>query len=189
MVAVYEPAYFTHTWSRDTLLNNYIYIFFREQTWQWLLSPSPTCGKRPSTSPNPSWTPASASCTANPTPPKMASSPSWTPWLLTSGCTSSWPTWEWAVSSLSLPGKLFIFPPHRDTSTLWLDSHLLHCHWRITATFSPCGLLLGSDQGSYVCMASLQNSSRGRKEKKINLKLGWCQSLFWCAISCFLCHF
>lgn len=32
--------------------------------------------------------------------------------------------------------------------------------------FSPYGLLLGSDQGSYVCMDSLQNSSRGRKQKK-----------------------
>lgn len=78
---------------------------YREQTWQWLLSPSPTCVKRSSTSPSPSWTWASASCIVNPTPPKTASSPSWTPWLLTSGSTSSWPTWVLVVSFLSLPGK------------------------------------------------------------------------------------
>lgn len=87
---------------------NFLYVlsfYYREQTWQWLLSPSPTCVKNLLTSPSPSWAWASASCIANPMPPAMASSPFWTPWLPTSGSTSSWPTWVLAVSFLLLPGK------------------------------------------------------------------------------------
>lgn len=55
------------------------------------------------------------------------------------------------------------FHPSVIQATLWLDSHLLHCRWRITAAFLPCGLSLGRDQGSCVSMGLLQNSSRGRK--------------------------
>lgn len=85
---------------------HFCFLFhYREQTWQWLLSPSPTCVKRSSTSPSLSWAWASASCIANPMPLKMVSSPSWTLWLLTSGSTSSWPTWVLVVFFLSLPGK------------------------------------------------------------------------------------
>lgn len=83
-------------------------------------------------------------------------------------------SWHLGVHPPGLPGSelrpvchcqvgYLSFHPAVIQATLWLDSHLLHCHWRITAVFSPCGLSLGSDQGSYVCMGSQQNISRGRK--------------------------
>lgn len=131
-----------YRWSqkRNDSIVTALSFYYREQTWQWLLSPSPTCVKRSSTSPSPSWAWASASCIANPTPLKMASSPSWTPWLLTSGSTSSWPTWVLVASFLSLPGESRSYLSFVFSILYKIDSNLLHCHCRMStaAGLSHC---------------------------------------------------
>lgn len=113
------PKLLRYMMLKQWITTNDLFFFFCHHsglTWQWLLSPSPTCVRRSSTSPSPLWAWESAFCIASPTPPTMASSPSWTPWRLTFGSTSSWPTWVLAASSLSLPGeqrscRLFVFSP------------------------------------------------------------------------------
>ncbi len=85
--------------------HNVCFLCSRGLTLLWLLSQSPLCERKLSTSPNLSWTLASVSCTADPTAPTLASSLSWTPWPLIYGFTSCWPTWESAVYSSSSPGE------------------------------------------------------------------------------------
>lgn len=89
----------------NTSLIHFVCLSPRGLTLPWLLSQSPLCGRKLSTSPSLSWTPASVSCTVDPTTPTPASSRSWTPWPLISGSTFCWHTWESAVYSSSSPGE------------------------------------------------------------------------------------
>lgn len=163
----------------------FMFLHYRGPTWRWLLSPSPTCVKRSLIFPSPSWAWASASCTANPTPPTTDSSPSWTPWLPTSGSTSSWPTWELAVSFLSLPGKyksykLFVLSAlhtfsmrsfNRHSNLHQPASHTVFAHWVVIkavksalALYSPAvggGIVAKfSEQILVSCVMSLKNGNR-----------------------------